>query len=132
MSLLIRPFLFDSFYDDELISMRHYFDVLQNKIKYKNINNNYIYEFNVAGIPKEKINITLDRLTYTIKIDGKIDESNDEETECYAFSRSINQSVIIPKDSDLENIRSELNNGILKIIIKKQALTSNKQTITIN
>jgi HSP20 family molecular chaperone IbpA len=136
MSLLLRPFTFDSFDDNELITMRRWTDILQDRIKYKDVNGGYIYEFNVAGIPKEKINIILDRMTYTIKIDGKIDgkidEVNDDDSGHYTFSRSINQSVVIPKDSDLDNIRSELANGILRVTVKKHLQKSSTQTITIN
>jgi HSP20 family protein len=75
------------------------------------------YEFNLAvpGLTKEDIKVSLNGdlldVSYAIeKTEGKT----------YFVYSNFKKSLVLPKDSDKQNIEAEVKNGILTIVVPKQ------------
>lgn len=101
-----------------------------NNMKFRKHKNIYIYDFNVAGIPKEALKLTVEKDRRLISLLGKVDEKNDEKNNIYESRREINMVVRIPMDGDIKTIKTMLKNGILTITMKK--ITINGEQIKIN
>lgn len=102
-------------------------DILQkNNMKFKEHANAYVYEFDVAGIPKEALNLIIEKDSRVIKLSGKINEKIDAENDIYESSRKVNLAVRIPRDGDIKTIKTILKNGILTIVMKKISYVGEK------
>lgn len=94
--------------------------------------NEIVIKSTIAGVKPEDLDVTINNDMLTIKGVRKNDARNKPEDyyyqECYwgPFSRS----VILPVDVETENIKAELKNGILTIVLPKASKAKTK-TITV-
>lgn len=111
-----------NFHNHDIVSNRSHSDLigLYNLIEKEN---EYVYEFNVAGIPKELIKIKIDQQRNILIINGKY-ENNEENNTTYFYRRcvikhTINQNIQLPDNANSSEIVANIVNGILRITIKK-------------
>lgn len=128
MSMIRYSNFFDSLFNNELRIFDMSDDIFDNNIKFKEHNNKLIYEFNVAGIPKEALKLTLKNTV--LSLNGSIEEKSNNESGEYVFNRSVHQSVKLPSYVDISSITTDMKDGILKIIINKKQ--EDKREIKIN
>lgn len=88
------------------------YDVIENEKE-------YVIEMLLAGVPKENINIDIDKDVLTIKAERKEVKDvkyNRKETYFGKYERSF----VLPENADKEKIEASLVDGILKVIVPKQ------------
>jgi HSP20 family protein len=98
----------------------------------------YEIEATVPGLEKNEINIELNEDEKILKIKGEKAKKNDKKIIQKQFCHEIKKSkfirsIILPENSDLENIKTNLKNGILTITIyKTNGIKDNKKIKNIN
>lgn len=99
----------------------------QPRVNFKEEDNFYVAEFEVPGVTKKDLEVSLDDNKITIKHEKtKKDESENIIYKKKEFSKNyFTNTFSLPKNSDLENITSKCENGILYIKIPK--LSSDKK-----
>lgn len=107
-------------------------NLVPSDIRYRELKNSYIYECEAAGIPRENIEISLDKKSRIITIRGKIDEKEYIESNYYSFGRNVDKSFRLPKNADITAIKSKLSDGIVRITVDKQLSKPEIQQIPIN
>ncbi|XWS19090.1 hypothetical protein CRYUN_Cryun32bG0101400 [Craigia yunnanensis] len=79
----------------------------------------YKLRYDVPGLTKEDVKITIDDEVLTIKGEHKEEEGSDDE---HWFARSYgyyNTSLVLPDDAKVDEIKAELKDGVLSIIIPR-------------
>lgn len=143
MSLLFYPSIFENMllnnynepsmiFSDYALFDNEFRNLNSCDIQSHELANSYIFECDVAGIPREALEITLDNKSRIINVYGKIDEKKDDKTEYYTFSRNVNKSFRLPKDVDMSTIKSKLSDGIVRIIVNKNIQVPKVHQIQIN
>jgi HSP20 family protein len=93
---------------------------------------NYIYEFDLAGVPKKDIKLSIDEnnvLTLTGKKENKVEEKSDNYVKQEIFYGSFSRVIKLPDDINQDKLQTEYNNGILKLTIGKKAPKKTKSKI---
>jgi len=92
----------------------------------------YIYEFDLAGVPKENIKLSIDEnnvLTLSGNKESKIEESSDKYLKQEIFYGSFSRIIKLPNDINQEKLETEYDNGILKLTIGKKEIKKTKSKI---
>ncbi|MDR0951150.1 MAG: Hsp20/alpha crystallin family protein [Candidatus Ancillula sp.] len=100
-----------------------------NIVTKENDDKSVTYDFNLAGVPKEKIELTTEDNTITVKAHDSIDDDEKKATRSYSYSITV--------DGDVANLNSnnvKYENGILKVTVPAlpEVETSNKKQIEIH
>jgi len=84
-------------------------------------NKEYVIELEVAGISKDKLDITVegDLLTVTGRVDYKKEEKPSGYLIQERFHKGFSRSVRLANGADMANVKATLENGILRIEIPK-------------
>jgi len=93
---------------------------------------NYIYEFDLAGVPKENIQLSIDEnniLTLSGKKESKTEDKSDKYVKQEIFYGSFSRVIKLPDDIDQEKLDTKYTNGILKLTIGKKELKKAKSKI---
>ena len=123
LKLFNDPFISDIF---DLIYETPNF--IERSIKRTNIitnDNDYRVQIAVPGLSKKDIKISVKNSVLNIEY---ANEKSDENT---FFTSSFKKSYSLPDDSDEENIKGKVENGILEIIVPKSKEKTNERTIEI-
>ncbi|MEA3228001.1 MAG: Hsp20/alpha crystallin family protein [Campylobacterota bacterium] len=98
--------------------------------------NSYIITFNLAGMEKKDIKLSLED-NNMLTIEGEKREENNTNTHSFIKKEihmgKFKRSILLPDDINIQTLKTEYNNGILKINIKKRASQkSSSKVIPIN
>ena len=89
---------------------------------FKENSNNYILELNIPGAKKNKISINTN--DNTLNIEATMSNTHDSnETNYYhreRYSQSFKRSFILPNNADMDSLKSDYKDGVLKITIAKK------------
>ncbi|MDB4257240.1 Hsp20/alpha crystallin family protein [Arcobacteraceae bacterium] len=98
-------------------------------------NLNYIFEFELAGVDKKDIEVTINEQNI-LKISGKIKELSKKEKENIMrherYYGSFTRSLSLPDDINNDKIKVEYINGILKVIVNKDTNKAKKKSRVLN
>lgn len=98
------------------------FDVTENK-------DAFVFKADVPGVKKEDLEIST--TGNRIQISGKRDTSREQKTDTvYTYERqygSFCRSFTLPDDADIEHAKSELDEGVLTLVIPKAAAAQAKK-----
>ena len=91
--------------------------------------NAYLLEAELPGIPKDKINLSVDKDVLTISADIESQRKNERENYCYSERRSghVERSFNI-EGIDRENITANYQDGILRVELPKEKPTPEKNS----
>ena len=92
--------------------------------------NEYIVNIQLPGIKKENINIEIEDNMLSISAENKMEERQDSETLHYSNIAygTFQKNIEFEKDIDVKNSKCELNDGILKITLKKMVEKKSNST----
>jgi HSP20 family protein len=112
----------ENFFDD-------FFKTTTSNMMYDSKENekDYTLELALPGMSKDDIQIELEE-NY-LKISSKKEHENEKEWYYQSFSKSV---YIGDTDVDIENIKSTMDKGILKIVLPKKEKVVKKKFIEIN
>jgi HSP20 family protein len=96
----------DTFFEEEISKNR--------SVKFLEKDKKYLIYLKVPGLTKDDLSISLKDDLLTIKYEKEKNE-NDE----FSFTNSFKKSYFIPDDISEEDIRANVKNGILEIILPK-------------
>lgn len=90
----------------------------------KESDNHYKLKYDMPGIPKENVNITIGDGVLTIKGEHKEEkeEGGDDDDNEYFSSSSYgyyNTSLVLPDDAKVDEIKAELKDGVLSVTIPR-------------
>lgn len=92
---------------------------------------NYTFKFELAGIEKKDIKVTLDKqnilMITGVKKELTKEEKNNIIRQEHHFG-SFSRSLSLPEDINTKNIKVQYDNGILKVIVAKDK-TKNKEKV---
>jgi len=113
-----------------------YFQKAYPEMDIQNKDNSYIITFNLAGIEKKDIKLLLDD-NNMLTIEGEKKEQNSIKNGSFIKKEmhigKFKRSVLLPDDIEENTLKTDFNNGILKVTIIKKALKkSNAKIIPIN
>ncbi len=115
----------DSFF--AIPSSRYKINILNSTYPKMNLFENdkkYTFEFELAGIDKENIKVSIDEHNI-LKVSGEKKElTKDEKKDMVRQERfygSFSRSISLPDDIDREKIAVTHNNGILKVVVTKDS-----------
>jgi HSP20 family protein len=136
----------DSDYKSEFQAMQKYLDrMMQTHIPHSQIGNigyprlnvqntkeNYIYEFDLAGIPKENIKLSIDE-NNVLTLSGTKEEKGEKKSDKYVkqeiFYGSFTRVIKLPDDINQDKLETKYDNGILKLTIGKKAPKKTKSKV---
>ncbi|EFC48709.1 predicted protein [Naegleria gruberi] len=110
---------------------KHYFKpalgVVENSKEFKVI-------CNVPGLERENLKINIDEEVRVLIISGKVEQENsgDKILVRERNSGSFKRSIYLPKQANLEQVKAQLENGVLRIIINKSEETKKIRTIRLS
>ena len=109
-----------------------YSNIVYPRVNIQNREKHYIYEFDLAGVPKENIQLSIDdRNVLTLRGEKKETNHNmkkDYETQEIFFG-SFKRVIQLPKDVNQSQVTSKYENGILTLSIGKKELIKPKSKI---
>lgn len=82
----------------------------------------YKMRFNVPGLGKEDVKVTIEDGFLTIKGEHKEEEHEEESDDEQWSARSYgyyNTSVLLPDDAKVDDIKAEMKNGVLTVVIPR-------------
>jgi len=89
----------------------------------KESDNHYKLKYDMPGIPKENVNITIGDGVLTIKGEHKEEkeEGDDDDNEYWSSSSYgyYNTSLVLPDDAKVDEIKAELKDGVLSVTIPR-------------
>ncbi len=89
----------------------------------------FVFKADVPGVKKDDLEITT--TGNRIKISGKRDTEHEEKTDTvYTYERhygSFARMFTLPDGADIEHAKSELKDGVLTLVIPKQATAQGKK-----
>jgi HSP20 family protein len=102
------------------------------RLNIQNNKENYIYEFDLAGVPKENIKLSIDEnnvLTLSGKKENKVEEKSDNYVKQEIFYGSFSRVIKLPDDINQDKLETKYDNGILKLTIGKKAPKKTKSKV---
>ena len=133
-SALNGSFLYSNFFDEEFQRIDRYFDSLMKeryyhfgdpyevfpKMNMMTKNNTYVIEFNVAGIAKNDLKVSIEEGNI-LKIEGVKKEPKEDKSKKVLkqeiFYGNFTRMVQLPNDSESQKISVEYKNGTLVVTI---------------
>jgi len=125
--------IWDEFFGNTNVLERNFSKASMPAVNIKETEGEYYIELAAPGLSRDDFNVELNENTLVISSEKK--NSKEEEKENYSrkeFSFSkFQRSFTIPKNVNVEEIKGDYNNGILKVHIPKKAEDKLKKVITI-
>lgn len=84
----------------------------------KESDNHYKLKYDMPGIPKENVNITVGDGVLTIKGEHKEDDDSNEYWSSSSYGY-YNTSMVLPDDAKVDEIKAELKDGVLVVTIPR-------------
>jgi HSP20 family protein len=136
--LFANSSLMDANYEAEFKQMQNYLDSMVSehisrskianfgypRVNIQNTKENYIYEFDLAGVPKENIKLSIDEnnmLSLSGTKESKVEEKKDKYVKQEIFYGTFSRVIQLPDDIDQNRLETKYDNGILKVTIGKKA-----------
>ncbi|KAL9649793.1 hypothetical protein ABK040_009607 [Willaertia magna] len=98
-------------------------------------NDNIKVVCNLPGLRKEDVRVDLDDANRTLTISGEFKKEDKQENETFhkleRVHGSFMRNIVLPKNVKLEDIKANMENGVLRIIIPKVAEESKTKSIDI-
>lgn len=84
---------------------------------------NYVIEIDIPGVSQQNINIKTEdgRISISANIDTSKDVDNANYIHKERFTQRFERSFMLPMDADEQNIKTNYENGVLKVIISKKS-----------
>lgn len=81
----------------------------------------YKLRYEMPGIPKEKVKITIDDGVLSIRGEHRDEREEEEEDEFWASSSYgyYNTSLVLPEDAKADEVKAELKDGVLTVTIPR-------------
>jgi HSP20 family protein len=89
----------------------------------------FVYEYEVPGISKEDINISMDTGNLKLEVRNKEEKEKYHTKEYTSMYRS--RVVRLPKNTNQESIEAELTNGVLTVKVSKKEVEQQFKKIDI-
>ena len=127
MNLIPRNFFLDDIFDD--LGKAKYNEM---KCDIYEKDNNYVVEMDIPGFNKDEINVDVEKGYLTISAEH--DALKEEEEQSYIRKERVyNQTTrkFYVGDVSEDQIKANLNDGVLKIVVPKKEEISNKKKIEI-
>jgi len=102
------------------------------RVNVQNTKEHYIYEFDLAGVYKKNIKLSIDEnnvLTLSGKKESKSANKSDNYIQQEIFYGSFSRVMKLPDDIDQEKLETQYTNGILKLTIGKKVLQKPKSKL---
>jgi HSP20 family protein len=91
-----------------------------------------IYQFDLAGVPKENIKLTIDD-NNLLTLEGEKKSSTQDKTKNYVkqeiFYGSFQKTIKLPENIDKDKLETKYNNGILTVTISKVEIKKAKAKV---
>ncbi|XP_009604017.1 26.5 kDa heat shock protein, mitochondrial [Nicotiana tomentosiformis] len=90
--------------------------------RYKEDEKSYKIRYDLPGLSKEDVKITVENGVVTIKGEHKEEQEEGSDDEFWSSSRSYgyyNNSIVLPEDAKVHEIKAEMKDGVLTILIPK-------------
>ncbi|KAL3528868.1 hypothetical protein ACH5RR_008190 [Cinchona calisaya] len=87
--------------------------------KFKEQEDHYKLKYPVPGHAKDDIKVTVEDGILTIKGEHKEEEGSDDEEHWSSFYGYYNTSVLLPDDAKVDEIKAEMKDGVLTIVIPR-------------
>ncbi len=96
----------------------------------------YVYKFDLAGVEKENIKLTIDE-NNILTLEGKKEDKSKDEKNGYLrqeiFFGSFKRAIQLPEDANQDKLDTKYDSGILEVTIsKKEIKTPKAKVIDIN
>jgi len=102
------------------------------RVDIKENNTTYTYEFDLAGVPKENIQLSIDE-NNILAISGVKESKHESKTDKYIkqeiYYGSFSRTLKLPEDIDQNRVETKYDNGILSVTIGKKELKKPKAKI---
>jgi len=102
------------------------------RLNIQNNKENYIYEFDLAGVPKENIKLSIDE-NNVLTLSGTKEEKGEKKSDNYVkqeiFYGSFTRVIKLPDDINQDKLETKYDNGILKLTIGKKAPKKTKSKV---
>jgi HSP20 family protein len=92
----------------------------------------YIYKFDLAGVNKQDIKLTIDKnniLTLEGKKENKSKDKNNGYIRQEIFYGSFKRIIQLPEDANQDKLSTKYNSGILEVTISKKKLKTSKAKV---
>jgi HSP20 family protein len=102
------------------------------RVNVQDTNKSYIYEFDLAGVPKKDIKLAIDEnnvLTLSGTKEDKMENKSGKYIQQEIFYGSFNRVMQLPDDIDQNKLETKYDNGILKLTIGKKEVKKPKSKI---
>ncbi|KAF0975154.1 hypothetical protein FDP41_005907 [Naegleria fowleri] len=90
---------------------------------------------NLPGITKENVKIDVDEENRLLTVSGHMDKEKKEENETYhCVERShgdFSRTVYLPPNTDMNNIKANLEHGVLRVIVPKNVQEKKTRSISV-
>ena len=111
---------------------KRYFDNHYPKIDMQETTSSYTIFFNIAGVDKKDIKLTLND-NNVLKLEGHRKEVTVDKNDGYLkqemFYGKFQRSVKLPQNINPLTLKTKYENGILKVTINKKMVTSTKEKV---
>jgi len=98
----------------------------------KDLKDSYVYQFDLAGIPKEDIKLTIDD-NNILTLEGEKKESVEDKSKEYVkqeiFYGSFKKMIKLPENIIVDKLTTKYDNGILTLTIPKKELKKPKAKV---
>ncbi len=111
----------------ELPNMNVYTDVgYSRSIWQMDVNNNYVLQVAMPGVPKDKAIISVEDHRLIVKGTAENAFFKPKEKEAAKEQRSYAFEYLLPPESEVDKIEAQMENGLLTVIVPKLAKTKPK------
>lgn len=87
--------------------------------RFKETKDSYKFRFEVPGLTKDELKVTVDDGVLRIRGERKVEEGEEDEDEYMMSYGFYNTSLALPDDAKVDEIKAELKDGVLNITIPK-------------
>lgn len=102
------------------------------RVNVQNKKDVYIYEFDIAGVPKENIQLSIDE-NNLLTLKGKKENKTENKSQNYMrqeiYYGSFSRVMQLPEDIDQNKLETKYNNGILQLTLGKKEIKKIKSKI---
>jgi len=91
--------------------------------------NNIILSFEIPGVDKSNIDLTVQDDNVTVKVESKVEKEKKGEEDSYSYemqSKSFFRRVPLPKEVESDKAKAEYKKGVLRIELPKKHKTEKK------
>jgi len=146
ISLSADEFVNANHYDNEFQKMEKFFNSVMAanlthaklanlgypRVNVQNTKDKYLYEFDLAGVPKENIKLSIDE-NNVLHLEGTKESKSENKSDKYIkqeiYYGSFSRTIKLPSDINQDKLDTKYNNGILTLSIGKKKLKKTKSKI---